>query len=104
MESSSKGFYESMRDDIVKEVKKRVEKEIYYEAKAEGRILGREEDREEGRIEGRIEGREEVLTLVADLYSSVIAGKSDEEVLKAYPDLTLEKVKAFRQAFEENHE
>ena len=100
MESSSKGFYESMKDDLVKEVKM----ELYYEAKAEGRILGREEDREEGRIEGRIEGREEVLTLVADLYSSVIAGKSDEEVLKAYPDLTLEKVKAFRQAFEENHE
>ena len=45
-----------------------------------------------------------MLTLFADLYSSVMAGKSDEEVLKAYPDLTLEKVKAFRQAFEENHE
>ena len=100
MESSSKSFYESMKYDLVKEVKM----ELYYEAKAEGRILGREEDREEGRIEGRKEGREEVLTLVADLYSSVIAGKSDEEVLKAYPDLTLEKVKAFRQAFEENHE
>ncbi len=92
MESWSKGIFESMRDDIVKEVKKRVEKEIYYEAKAEGRI------------EGRKEGREEMLTLFADLYSSAMAGKSDEEVLKAYPNLTLEKVKALRQAFEKRHE
>ena len=48
MESSSKSFYESMKDDLVKEVKM----ELYYEAKAEGRILGREEDREEGRCGG----------------------------------------------------
>ena len=80
MESWSKGIFESMRDDIAEEVKR--------------------EAREEGRLEGRLEG----VMLIKKVNHLLAKGMSDEEILKALPDVTAEFVKDARESYEEDHQ
>ena len=80
MESWSKGIFESMRDDIAEEVKRRA--------------------REEGRLEGRLEG----VMLFKKVNHLLAKGMSDEEILKALPDVTAEFVKDARESYEEDHQ
>ena len=72
MESWSKGIFESMRDDIAKEVKR------------------------EGRLEGAM--------LLKKVNHLLAKGMSDEEILKALPDVTAEFVKDARESYEEDHQ
>ena len=76
MESWSKGIFESMRDDIAEEVKR--------------------EAREEGRLEG--------VMLFKKVNHLLAKGMSDEEILKALPDVTAEFVKDARESYEEDHQ
>ena len=76
MESWSKGIFESMRDDIAEEVKREV--------------------REEGRLEG--------VMLIKKVNHLLAKGMSDEEILKALPDVTAEFVKDARESYEEDHQ
>lgn len=76
MEYWSKGIFESMRGDIKKELREEVKKEV------------REEIKKEVREESSV-----IFTLFAD-------GKSDKEVLKAFPELTSTEVEKMRQEFE----
>ena len=80
MESWSKGIFESMRDDIAEEVKRKA--------------------REEGRLEGRLEG----VMLFKKVNHLLAKGMSDEEILKALPDVTAEFVKDARESYEEDHQ
>jgi predicted transposase YdaD len=84
MEYWSKGIFESMRDDIAEEVKREA----------------REEGREEGRLEGRLEG----VMLIKKVNHLLAKGMSDEEILKALPDVTAEFVKDARESYEEDHQ
>ncbi|BBH26556.1 hypothetical protein SG0102_14900 [Intestinibaculum porci] len=76
MESWSKGIFESKRDDIAEEVKREV--------------------REEGRLEG--------VMLFKKVNHLLAKGMSDEEILKALPDVTAEFVKDARESYEEDHQ
>ena len=76
MESWSKGIFESMRDDIAEEVKREV--------------------REEGRLEG--------VMLIKKVNHLLAKGMSDEEILKALPDVTAEFVKDARESYEEDQQ
>ena len=84
MEYWSKGIFESMRGDIKKELREEVKKEVREEIKKEVREDIKKEVREESSV---------IFTLFAD-------GKSDKEVLKAFPELTSTEVEKMRQEFE----
>ena len=84
MEYWSKGIFESMRGDIKKELREEVKKEVREEIKKELREEIKKEVREESSV---------IFTLFAD-------GKSDKEVLKAFPELTSTEVEKMRQEFE----
>ena len=80
----SKGIFESMRGDIKKELREEVKKEVREEIKKEVREEIKKEVREESSV---------IFTLFAD-------GKSEKEVLKAFPELTSTEVEKMRQEFE----
>ncbi len=84
MEYWSKGIFESMRGDIKKELREEVKKEVREEIKKEVREDIKKEVREESSV---------IFSLFAD-------GKSDKEVLKAFPELTSTEVEKMRQEFE----
>ncbi|MGM9953030.1 MAG: hypothetical protein ACI32Q_06530, partial [Intestinibaculum porci] len=78
----------SMKPMMLEDAKKEVREQAWAEGMAEGMAEGREK--------GYDVGVEEM----SEIYVSFANGKSDEEVLEAFPKLTLAKVKKLRQKFE----
>ena len=104
MESWSRYIFNSMKPMMLEDAKKEVREQAWAEGMAEGMAEGREKGRKVGLKEGRAEGRKEGYDVgveeMSEIYVSFANGKSDEEVLEAFPKLTLAKVKKQRQKFE----
>ena len=104
MESWSRYIFNSMKPMMLEDAKKEVREQAWAEGMAEGREKGRKVGLKEGRKEGRAEGRKEGYDVgveeMSEIYVSFANGKSDEEVLEAFPKLTLAKVEKQRQKFE----
>ena len=93
MESWSKGIFESMRDEMMEEIKKEMDKENYKELY--------KESYKEAYIKAYIKAYKEGCEEVTAIFTLFADGKSDEDVLEAFPELTSTKVEKMRQQFGE---
>ncbi|HAN57477.1 MAG TPA: hypothetical protein DCQ45_00655, partial [Erysipelotrichaceae bacterium] len=83
------------------DAKKEVREQAWGEGMAEGLKEGREVGLKEGLKEGRAEGRLEGAMLLKKVNHLLAKGMSDEEILTALPDVTVDFVKYARESYEE---
>ena len=74
------------------------------EGREKGRKVGLKEGREVGLKEGRAEGRLEGAMLLKKVNHLLAKGMSDEEILTALPNVTVDFMKYARESYEEDHQ